>query len=223
MSESKRCVLISVLISLFTISLFTALSVIPAVFPQENENVFSVSPGSFTAKNVPPLGTPYIIPQNIVVWNRDNVDRVVVITSEVPPAGHVSPGYEPIPNDNWVVPFPSSVVIKENSYAVIELSFNIPRWENLTGENWDVRIHAERQPIIVDNALEPIVLGLDVVVRIQTTKELPPPPGKVNLALLAVVGIVIAVAVICIGVWLYSRKTGGGGKPRKVRSLRSQG
>ena len=221
MSESKRYVLISVLISMFTISLFTALSVIPAVFPQENENIFSVSPGAFTARDVPPLGTPYTIPQNIVVWNRDTVERVAVIHSESPPADSIYPGYELIPNENWVIPIPSSVVIKENSYAIIKLSFDIPRWENLTGENWVVWIPVERQPIIVDNVLEPIVLRPTVTIRIQTTKELPPPPGGVNLALLAV-GIVIAVTVICIGVWFYSRKTGGG-KARKSEIFKKPG
>jgi hypothetical protein len=218
MSESKRYVLICVLISLFTISLFTALSVIPAVFSQEN--IFSVSPGAFTARDVPPLGTPYRIPQNIVVWNRDNVKRVVVITSEIPPADSVYPGYDPIPNENWVIPIPSSVLINENSYAIIQLSFNIPRWENLTGENWVVWIPVERQPIIVDNVLEPVVLRPTVTIRIQTTKELPPPPGKASLALLAM-GIVIAIVVISIGAWIWVRKDRG--KPKKEIFSRHQG
>jgi len=208
--------LISVLISLFTISLFTALSVIPAVFPQENA-IFSVSPGSFTARDVPPLGTPYIIPQNLVVWNHDNTDRVVSITSEEPAENEITPGYQPIPNENWIRPFPSSVFIKADNFAIIQLSFDIPRDENLTGQKWEVWIPVERQA----NPGEIGVLRPTVRVKIETTTTLPAPGRSASLALLAL-GIVIAVAVICICAWFYSRKNGER-KPRKMRSIKSQG
>jgi hypothetical protein len=212
MFERKWHVGISVLISLLTISLLTAVLITPPVFSQENatENaIFSVSPGAFTARQVPPMGEPYTIPQNIVVWNRDNVERVVYITSEIPPENSVAQGYEPIPNENWVTPFPSSVLIKENSFAVIQLSFNIPRWENLTGENWEVWIPVERQAL----PGEPIVYRPAVRIKIETTEELPAVGIGVTLTLLAV-GLVIAVVVICTGVWFWSRRRGRG-KPGK--------
>jgi hypothetical protein len=217
MSKRKCHVCISVLIPFLMISLFAVVLIMPPASAQENA-IFSVSPGSFTASKVPPLGTPYTIPQNLVVWNRDNTERVALVTSEIPPASEVTPGYVPIPNENWVRPLPSTVLIKENSYAIIQLSFDIPNWDNLVGQKWEVWIPVERQPLPGEVG----VLRPTVRVKIETTAELPAPERTVSLALLLVVGIVIAVAIICLGVWLYSRKTGVR-KTRKMRSLRSQG
>jgi hypothetical protein len=64
-------------------------------------------------------------------------------------------------------------LIKENSFAVIQLSFNIPRWENLTSKKWEVWIPVERQALLG----EPTVYGSTVRMKIETTAELPPPPG----------------------------------------------
>jgi len=216
MPERKWHVGISVLISLLTISLITVVSITPLVFPQENA-IFSVSPGAFKASNVPPMGEPYTIPQNLVVWNRDNIARDVYVTSEIPDTldeNDIIEGYEPIPNENWVYPFftrnkSNHDNIPDNSFAIINISFNIPRWENLTGKKWIVWIPVERQAL----PGEPIVWRPTVKIKIETTKELPPEKKGVNLALLAV-GIVIAVVVICIGVWIWARRMGRG-KPRK--------
>jgi len=209
MFERKWHVGISVLISLFTISFIAAVLITPPVSPQvPPENIFTVSPGAFTASQVPPMGEPYTIPQSIVVWNRDNIERVVYITSEIPPENSVTPGYEPIPNENWVTPFPSSILIQENSYAEIQLSFNIPRWENLTGRKWEVWIPVERQALPGE-----LTWILDVTIKIETTEELPAAGIGVDLTLLAV-GLVIAVVVICTGVWFWFRRRGRG-KPGK--------
>jgi hypothetical protein len=216
MSEHARQLRISVLILLLSISFLAAVVAMPPAFPQENA-LFSVSPGSFTASNVPPLGTPYIIPQNIVVRNGDNTDRVATITSEKPSENEITPGYQPIPNENWIRPFPSSVFVKTDNFAIVQLSFDIPRDENLTGQKWEVWIACERQA----NPGEIGVLRPTVRVKIETTATLPAPGRSASLALLAL-GIVIAVAVICIGAWFYSRKTGVR-QPGRVRSLKSQG
>jgi len=128
--------------------------------------IFSVSPGEFTASQVP-VGIPYTASQNIVVWNRDNIERVVSITSEIPPENSVTPGYEPIPNENWVIPSPASILIKENSYAEVQISLNIPRWENLTGKKWEVWIPVERQPLPGEVG----ILRPTVRIKIETTEE----------------------------------------------------
>ena len=65
------------------------------------------------------------------------------------------------------------------------------------------------------------VLRPTVRVKIETTATLPAKGMSASLALLAL-GIVIAVVIICIGAWFYSRKTGVR-KPRKIGSPRSQG
>ena len=212
MFERKWHVGISVLISLFTISFIAAVLITPPVSPQvPPENIFTVSPGAFTASQVPPMGEPYTIPQSIVVWNRDNIDRVVSITSEIPPENATNPGYVPIPNENWVRPLSSSVLIKENSYAIVQISFNIPRWENLTSQKWEVWIPVERQP----QPGEIGVLRPTVRIDIETTQTLPPLQKGVSLTILVTVGIIIAVVVICIGAWVSSRRMGKREKSKK--------
>ena len=213
MFERKWHVGISVLISLLTISFIAAVLITPPVFSQENatENaIFSVSPGAFTASQVPPTGEPYIIPQVLVVWNRDNIERVVYITSKIPSENDVTPGYVPIPNENWVIPlfennYSSSFTIPENSYAVIQLSFDIPRWENLTGRKWEVWIPVERQAL----PEEPVVYGLTVKIKIETTKELPPVGKGIDYLVLLAAGLLIAMVVISVGIWYKMRPRRG--------------
>jgi hypothetical protein len=215
MSEHK-CYLGIVLVSLVTISLLTALLITPSVFPQETENVFQVSPGEFTARDAPPLGSPYIIPQVLVVYNRDNVERLVYVKAEIPPENDVRPGYEPIENENWVIPLPSSVLIPENSYKEIQISFNIPRRENLTNKKWEVWVSVMRQPLPGEIG----VLNPTVRIKIETTAELPPPPGTTKY--LIPIAIVIAIIIIiAICVWIWSRKMGER-KPKKVVISRSR-
>jgi hypothetical protein len=181
----------------------------------EAEPVFTVSPGAFTVQNVPLTGEPLTVPQRIVVWNGDNVPRTVSITTEIPSENDTSPGYGPIPNENWVIPFPSSILIPENSFAEIQIMLNIPRWENLTWENWEVWIPVERQPILIDNVPEPVVLRPTVRMKIETTEELPAPVGGVafspdKLALLAPYIILAAlIAIASMSVAVYWRRHGG--------------
>ena len=193
----------------FIVSIILLILLVSSMTLVGAEAPFSVSPGEFTVCDVPPMGEPYIIPETIIVWNRDNIERVVSITTEIPPENSVTSGYEPIPNENWVTPFPSSVSIEENSFAVIQLSFNIPRWENLTGRKWEVWIPVERQAL----PGEPVVSVPTVRIKIETTEELLPAGIGVDITLLAV-GLVIAVVVICTGVWFWSRRRGRG-KPGK--------
>ena len=171
------------------------------------EAPFSVSPGEFTVCDAPPLGEPYTIPETIIVWNRDNIERVVSITTEIPPENSVTLGYEPIPNENWVTPFPSSVSIPENSYAEIQLSFSIPRWENLTDKKWEVWIPVERQSL----PGEPVAYRVIVKMKIETTKELPPVSKGINYLVLFAAGLLIAIVLIGVGIWYKMR-------PRRKRA-----
>jgi len=114
----------------------------PVAHAQEGENVFTVSPGEFTAYGVP-VGELYIS-RNIVVWNRDNFEREVKITVETPPVEVVRAGYAPIPNENWVTPYPLSLKIGKNSSAEFKIWLNIPEQEALKGQKWEVWIRVER-------------------------------------------------------------------------------
>jgi len=171
------------------------------------EAPFSVSPGEFTVRDAPPMGEPYTIPETIIVWNRDNIERVVSITTEIPPENSVTLGYKPIPNENWVTPFPSSVSIPENSYAEIQLSFSIPRWENLTDKKWEVWIPVERQSL----PGEPVAYRVIVKMKIETTKELPPVSKGINYLVLFAAGLLIAIVLIGVGIWYKMR-------PRRKRA-----
>jgi len=166
---------------------------------------FSVSPGDFTLSDVPPMGQPFTIAETIIVRNYENIDRLIFVTSEIPPENAITSGYEPIPNENWVRPFPSSSIIKENSYVQVKISINIPRQENLTGQKWEVWIPVERQPLPGEIG----VLRPTVRMKIETTQELPPPPGHSLLLYVAVA--IVAVAVVCALGLLVSLKR----RPRK--------
>jgi len=171
------------------------------------ENVFTVSPGEITVLNVPLTGELLTVPQKIVVWNGDNVTRVVYVTSEIPPENDVTPGYVPIPNENWVIPFPSSILIPENSFAEIQIMLNIPHWENLTGRKWEVWIPVERQALPGE-----LIWILAVRIKIETTEELPIPVGGIafpadKLALLAPYIILAAlIAIPAVSAAVYWRR-----------------
>ena len=173
------------------------------------ETQFSVSPGAFTVRDVPPMGEPYTIPEIIIVWNRENIERLIFVTSEIPPENAISAGYEPIPNENWVRPFPSSSIIHENSYVKVKISINIPRWENLTGQKWEVWIPVERQPLPGEIG----ILRPTVRMKIETTEELPPISEHPFLLYIAAAIGAGAVAV-ALGLWAWSK-----GRPRKRRAL----
>jgi hypothetical protein len=169
---------------------------------------FFVSPAEFTVLKAPPLGAPWKIQQELVVWNRDNVERLVFVKAEIPPENAVRPGYEPIENENWVIPLPSSVVIMENSFKEIQISLNIPRWENLTNKKWEVWIPVEREPLPGEIG----VLRPTVRIKIETTAELPSLPGISPLFYIAVT-IVAGVVVGALGLWVWLKRG-----PRKRRS-----
>jgi len=181
---------------------------------------FSVSPDEITVFKAPPLGEPWKIQQKIVVWNRDNVARLVFVTSEIPPENRISEndiiaGYRPIPNENWVHAlfdnhgkYSSSFNIKENSFAEVAISLDIPRWENLTSQKWEVWIPVERQPLPGEIG----VLRPTVRMKIETTEELPP-LSELPLPLYIVVVIVAGVVVGTLGLWVWLKR-----RPRKRRS-----
>ena len=192
---------IRALIFLSVFSLSTAVLFAPSTFAQEEENVFTVSPPDITVRNAPPLGEPWSIATRIVVWNRDNVGRVVSVIVEVPSENMITPGYEPIPNENWVYPYgSSSFLIEENSYHLVHISLNIPRWENLTGKKWEVWVGVERQPFPGEIG----VLRPTVRMMIETTEELPPLSEGTNYLIFLAVGLVAAIVVA--GVWILSKR-----------------
>jgi hypothetical protein len=161
------------------------------------EPLFSVSPSEFTVHDAPPMGEPWTVLEKIVVWNRDNIPRLVFFSVVVPSEENVRPGYEPIPNENWAQPHTSSVLIEENSFAEVQISMDIPRWENLTGQKWEVWISAEREALPGEVTLELIVR-----MKIETTEELPPlSEFPIPLYIVVVVGAMAVAAGIGLLVW----------------------
>jgi hypothetical protein len=114
----------------------------------------------------------------------------------------------PIPNENWVIPFPSSILIPENSFAEIQIMLNIPRWENLTGRKWEVWIPVERQAL----PGEPVVYRPTVRMKIETTEELPTPVGGIafpanKITLLAPwIALAALIAIASVSVAVYWRR-----------------
>lgn len=147
--------------ALMIVSLILCVS--PVAHAQEGENVFTVSPREFTAHDVP-VGE-LCISRNLVVWNGDNVDRVVHITVGTPAVEDIRPGYAPIPNENWVYLQRSLFTIEENSSAEFQIWLNIPQQEALKEQKWEVWILVERQPLL----WEEFVMRPIVKMKIETT------------------------------------------------------
>ena len=167
----------------------------------EPEN-FTVSPGDFTVRNAPPLGEPYFIEQKLRIHNGASIERNFVLSVRAPPPENLKPEYEPIPNENWVILIPAVIPIEKNSDNLVDISFNIPRWENLTNQRWEAWISVTRA------ALPGEVIEIELVckVYIETTKDLPPPPspGNESLPLLFVIIIILVVGVVGIA-FLYGK------------------
>jgi len=179
----------------------------------------TVSPPGFTARDVPPYGEPLYIGQKLVVWNGDNIKRVFILSVEAPPENgltenELAEGFEPIPDNRWILPVPTSVEIDENSYSEIEVWANIPRWENLTDKRWVAWIVVERKA-------EPgEIVGVRAVSRakIITAKELPPPPPPPTSSSIFIVILALGVvaAVVFLALWIRRRK--GVGKKILLRA-----
>jgi len=178
----------------------------------------TVSPPGFTARDVPPYGEPLYIGQKLVVWNGDNIKRIFFISVEAPPENgltenELAEGFEPIPDNKWILPVPTSVEIDENSYSEIEVWANIPRWENLTDKRWAAWIVVERKT-------EPgEIVGVRAVsrARIVTTKELPPPPSpQRSFTAIILVAAAVVVSAVMLGAWIWSRRRGRGVKRRDI-------
>jgi hypothetical protein len=149
------------------LAVFIALYSSSITYAQENA-IFNVSPGTITLSDVP-LGTLITLTQKLVVQNGDTNARTVNITSGIPFQGSTTVGYQPIPNANWVIPYPSQINVNTNSYAIVQIVLSIPRWENLTKQKWEVWVSATREPLAGETA----VLKDTVRIEIETAAALP--------------------------------------------------
>ena len=170
------------------------------------ENVFEVSPGSFTVRDAPPQGEPYLIEQKIGIRNRENAIRTFTLSVRTPPENELTEGFDAIPNENWIILMPMYMEIGENSIEAAEMIFDIPRWENLTGQRWEAWISVKR--ITVPG--EVLEIELTSRVKIITTEELPPLPGGISLVAIAIIAVVVGAAAVIIGAWVWSKRKAGG-------------
>ena len=161
----------------------------------EDEGPFIVSPGDFTVRDAPPQGEPYLIEQKIAIRNRDNAMRTFTLYVRPPLEDELTEGFDAIPNENWIILMPMYIEIDENSSDMAEIIFDIPRWENLTGQRWEARIAVERQP----KPGELVAITYEVKAYIETTKDLPPPPSPGNEGLLLLFAVIIILAVGVVG------------------------
>jgi len=186
---------------------FVIILTVPSAHAQlpEPEN-FSVSPADFTVRNVSPLGEPYLIEQKLRIHNGANIERNFLLSVRTPPQENLEPGYEAIPNENWIILIPTLIPIEENSDNLVNMGFEIPRWENLTGQRWEAWISVKR----IAEPGEILEIELISVMKIETTEELPPPPSQGLPLSMIIIAVVVVVAVVIAGVWIWSKKTAGG-------------
>ena len=194
----------------FVVVLAIALAM-PSAHAQEEPTTFSLSPSDFTVIDAPPLGEPYFLERKLVIRNGDTINRFFALSVRAPPPENLEPGYEPIPEENWFVLIPALIEIEENSSDTVEMLLNIPRWENLTGQQWEAWISVKRMA----EPGELIEIELIAKAKIITTEELLPLPSQPLPLWPIIIAVVVVVAAVTIGAWVWSRrKVGGvGGRP----------
>jgi len=140
---------------------------------------FEVSPSEFTTHPIPPSGSNVKIPQELSIWNKDNINRFFSIYAVKPPENEVGEGFEPIPDISWLFILDSFIEVEENSSKSVEMWVNIHRWENLLDKRWEAWIRIERM-------VEPgeiISQSVDVAARLLTATELAPLPRSVEVSI----------------------------------------
>jgi len=185
---------------------FSSLFMATLALAQEEPTVFSLSPSDFTVRDAPPLGEPYLLERKLVIRNGDMINRFFALSVRAPPPENLEPGYEPFPNENWFILIPALIEIEENSDNLVEMALNIPRWENLTGQQWEAWISVKRMA----EPGELIEIELICKAYIETTNELPPPPspGNEGLPLLLIAIIILVVGVVGMAFLLARRRRG---------------
>jgi len=145
----------------------------------QGEPLFSVSPSDFTVLDAPPLGEPYRLERKLVIRNDDTINRFFVLSVRAPPLENVGPGYEPIPNEGWIILEPTLIEIEENSVDTVDIFLNIPRWENLTNQRWEAWISVTRMAELGE------ITEIELIskAKIITTEELPPLPRSVEVSI----------------------------------------
>jgi len=190
---------------------FVVILAVPSAHAQlPEDNVFSLSPSDFTIRDAPPQGEPYLLERKLVIRNGDAINRFFLLSVRAPPPENLDPGYEPIPNENWFILIPALIEIEENSSDMVDMGLDIPRWENLTGKQWEAWISVTRMA----EPGEVIEIELICKAKIITTEELPELPSQaLPLSTIIIIAVVVGVAAVIIGAWVWSKKAGsvGGG------------
>jgi len=190
--------------------IFVVILAVPSAHAQLEPENFSISPADFTVRDAPPQGEPYLLERQLVIRNASPINRFFVLSVRAPPLENLEPGYEPIPDENWFILIPILIEIEENSIDAVDMGLDIPRWENLTGKQWEVWISVTRMA----EPGELIEVELICKAKIITTEELPPLPQPMPLSTIIIIAVVVGVAAVIIGAWVWwKRKAGsvGGG------------
>ena len=201
--------------SILAMCLVLTLVSIPSALATDNDTAgqggASLAPAEFTVRSVPLQESSYTIPQNLIVKNNENEAYLFSVSAEIPPEDSVREGYQPIPNEGWVYPTPSSsFVVEAHSYAVFQLSIQIPPEEQYTGEKWEVWIAVER----VEAQSEMISSVMVSRMKIETAGEVSAPGGGITRGVYYLwyvglgAGLALLALFIALLVWRRRRRKG---------------
>ncbi|MDI6820302.1 MAG: hypothetical protein QMC89_05300 [Candidatus Hodarchaeaceae archaeon] len=190
-----------------------SLGVISATMTLARPQLFSVSPAEFLVEDAPPMGEPYMLERKLVVRNGDNIKRTFALSVLAPPRENLREGYEAIPDPSWVIPTPAVLEIDENSSGTVDIYLNIPRQENLTSQRWEVWISVRR----LAEVGEVFDIEYIVIARIETASELPPPPSRLPLLVVAIA--MAGVAVVAFSLGSLARRRRAVKRPALLRLL----
>jgi hypothetical protein len=180
---------------------------------------FELSPMEFTARDVP-VGRFCRLERKLVIVNKDNVERAFSVAVKRPPENEVREGYSPIPETTWfyfIVDGSTSVenavvMVRENSWAEVEMALSLPPWENLTNQRWEAWISVTRQPLAGE------ILAIEYISRakIETAELVGTERKSLLIAAAAVAG--TAIVALLLG-WLARRRRAMKRRPTLLRVL----
>ena len=147
---------------------------------QDDGGGAGLRPTSVTIGGAPLADEPYLVPQNFLVLNYALKQHTFVVSFEAPAEG-LTPGYEPLPNTEWLKPYPSSSVIvapaqgNNPSHSMFQLLLGIPREIEYMGKKWEALVIAQR----LDDEFVGTGVAARVKIETQTVMITSPNGGEV--------------------------------------------
>jgi hypothetical protein len=114
-----------------------AISSSPAL-AQENEG-WAISPDKVTVTNIRPGES---ISGTVTVSNNKDFPAVVSMSAEIPYVDNLTPGYEPIPDTDWISLTPQQFELEQYSEQEVQITVTVPSSGDWGGKRYECWLRA---------------------------------------------------------------------------------